>query len=140
MATSDKTTEQDSGMTDLEKALQGIGAGEDGGAGGAPDDGKDTPLADRLRACQQQLAVQHTFKRGQLVQWKKRMKNRRTPEYGKPVIVVDVLETPIYDTASKGAGTPYFREPLTLVAGRIHSDGDFICFHYDGRRFEPYQE
>jgi hypothetical protein len=69
------------------------------------------------------------------------LKNKRTPDYGQPAVVVDVLNTPIYDAAgTKGAGSPYFMEPLTLVAGLIDSDGDFICFHFDSHRFEPFAE
>jgi hypothetical protein len=96
-------------------------------------------LEAKLKEYAAQLTKAHTFKKGQLVTWKKGLKNRRNPAYGNPVIVVEVLSEPVFDTENKGgAGSSYFREPLTLVAGRISNDGDFVCFHYDGRRMEEY--
>jgi hypothetical protein len=38
------------------------------------------------------------------------------------------------------AGSPFFQEPLDVVLGIIDRDGDFFCYHYDSRRFEPFQE
>ena len=94
----------------------------------------------RLKNYSAGLRQAHTFKTGQLVRWKNGLKNRRTPAYGEPIIVVDVLEEPIFDLEVKSAGSTYFHEPLTLVAGELAPDGDFVFFHYDGRRFEPYEE
>lgn len=76
------------------------------------------------------------FHPGQIVQWKSGLKNRRLPEYGQPAIVMDVLNPPVYDTSKDLAGSNLFREPLTLVLGLHDSDGDFLCYHFDGRRFE----
>lgn len=80
----------------------------------------------------------YEFKVGQIVRWKAGMKNRRRPDYNQPVIVVDVLDKPVFDTKEEGAGTPYFREPLDILLGIIDEDNEFIVFHYDSRRFEPY--
>lgn len=46
---------------------------------------------------------------GMLAQWKPGMKNRKTPDYDTPVIVVEVLEQPIIDTTFD-SGSVYFRE------------------------------
>ena len=127
-------------VADLSQILGG-GEGEDGGEGGesgASLDREETIV--RLKACAARLAKAHTFAKGQLVRWKKGLKNKRTPAYGEPVIVVEVLPQPVFDTDAKNSGSPYFREPLTIVAGEIDGDGDFLVFHYDGRRFEPYTE
>jgi hypothetical protein len=94
----------------------------------------------RLRACYARISKTHTFKKGQLVRWKKGLRNKRTPAYGEPIIVVDVLPQGVYADETGSAGSPYFREPLTLVAAEIDRDGDFMLFHYDSRRFEPYTE
>lgn len=103
------------------------------GGGGGSD-----PTVARLRACARRLATPHRFQPGQLVQWKKGLKNKRTPEYGEPIVVVQVLTEPLYEQKEANSSSPYFREPLTLVAGEMDKDGDFLCFHYDARRFEPY--
>jgi hypothetical protein len=76
------------------------------------------------------------FHAGQIVQWKVGMKNRSIPAYSEPVIVMDVLNPPVYDTGEGKEGSNLFREPLTLVLGLHDTDGDFLLFHYDGRRFE----
>jgi hypothetical protein len=75
---------------------------------------------------------------GALVQWKPGMKNRQTPEYGMPVVVVDILTEPFLDTKFD-SGSIYFREPLDIVLGFIDEDGEFSAFHYDSRRFEVFE-
>lgn len=74
---------------------------------------------------------------GTLVQWKPNLKNRKSPEYGKPGIVVEVLSPPIID-ATFDSGSTYFREPLGIIIGFIDEDGDFMTYHVDARRFEVY--
>lgn len=84
----------------------------------------------------------HRFKPGDLVCWKPGMKNRRVPAYGTPAVVLEVLEEPIPDSETE-SGSTYFREPLSLVLGlfwdRDQGRGDFVAFHFDGRRFEPWK-
>ena len=139
------------GLADLETLLEqaegkGSDAGNDGGRQAESDAAGDAAVAAldreetaiRLKACATRLLIRHAFRTGQLVQWKRGLKNRRTPAYGEPVVVVESLARPVYDEEIKSGGNPYFREPLTLIAGELDKDGDFICFHYDGRRFEPY--
>jgi hypothetical protein len=134
----------DGEVTELDALAQTLGGGETEGTSdgqGTGDDvlDKEETIA-RLKACAARLVKAQTFSKGQLVQWKKGLKNKRTPAYGEPVIVVETLAQPVFDTETKSAGSPYFLEPLTLVAGELDNDGDFLCFHYDGRRFEPYKE
>jgi hypothetical protein len=74
---------------------------------------------------------------GMLVQWKPNLKNRKSPEYGKPGIVVEVLNPPIIDTTFD-SGSTYFREQLGMIIGFIDEDGDFMTYHADARRFEAY--
>jgi len=49
-----------------------------------------------------------------------------------------VLKELVFDLDQNGSGNPYFNEPLTLVAGVIAANGDFLCHHFDGRRFESH--
>ncbi|MDE2271706.1 MAG: hypothetical protein KGJ94_06940 [Xanthomonadaceae bacterium] len=74
---------------------------------------------------------------GTLAQWKPGMKNRTSPAYGAPVIVVEVLDPPIIDTKFD-SGSVYFREPLDLVLGFVDEDDEFYTLYYDSHRFEPY--
>ena len=68
------------------------------------------------------------------------MKNRRKPYVGQPAVVMESLKTPREDTSpsDSSAATPYFHEPLDLILGLLDSDGDFLVFHFDSRRFEPF--
>jgi len=107
--------------------------------------GKENDLVEQaknLKAALEQLQTRHKFRVGQLVQWKRCMKNRRRPSMGEPAIVVEVLEEPVFDTSpeNSGAATPYFREPLDIQLGILDEDGDFSTFHFDSRRFEPFEE
>jgi len=92
----------------------------------------------RLKECAARMRKTNTFTKGQFVQWKEGLKNKATPAYGEPVIVIEVLKEPVFDLDQKGSGNPYFNEPLTLVAGVIAANGDFLCHHFDGRRFESH--
>ena len=81
--------------------------------------------------------AERALKPGMLAQWKPKMKNRRTPGYGEPMVVVDFLGEPILDAEHK-EGSIYFREPLDLLLGFLDEDNEFCVLHYDSRRFEPY--
>jgi hypothetical protein len=87
------------------------------------------------------LNAEHPFAAGDLVTWKPGLKNRRVPRYGEPAVIVSVLDVSVFDTDPE-SGSTYFREPLTLVLGviwdRDPGRGDFVTFHFDGRRFEPW--
>lgn len=106
------------------------------------NDANEGPAAERGRRLIEladSMDTLHTFRKGQLVRWKAGLKNRSTPAYNEVAVVRDVLADPVFDECEQGkcAGTPYFGEPLTLVLAFLDSDGDFLEFRYDGRRFEP---
>jgi hypothetical protein len=96
-------------------------------------------LRERYRA----LTQPQRFAPGDLVTWKPGLKNRRGPCYGRPAVVVEVLDTPVWDT-ERDSGSTYFREPLDCVLGVIWDEdpgrGEFVTFHYDSRRFQLVQE
>ena len=94
--------------------------------------------ASNLRRAMEVLAVEHVFQPGDLVQWKPGMKNKSRPADGEPIVVVEVRDEPLLDN-EHSSGSPYFREPLTLLGGFRDDDGDFLILHYDKRRFEPYE-
>ena len=77
------------------------------------------------------------FTKGDLVKWKKGLKNRRFPEYNQPVVVIDILDKP-HLSENEEIGSPNFREPLDLLLG-VQNNDSFLIFHYDKRRFEKYK-
>ena len=81
----------------------------------------------------------HQFKPGDIVKWKNSLKNRKRPRYGEPAIVLRFDSQPKLYIEDKGPETPYFKEPLDLVLGLLDEDGDFDIYHFDSRRFEPFE-
>jgi hypothetical protein len=88
------------------------------------------------------LSQSHPFKPGDLVTWKPGLMNRRVPLRGQPAVVVSVLEEPVLDNDTE-SGSTYYREPQDIVLGVIWDKepgrGDFVTFHFDSRRFEPWK-
>lgn len=93
----------------------------------------------KLTASFQQFSsgAEKSLQPGMLAQWKPGMKNRRTPDYDVPMIVVEVLSQPVIDSAFE-SGSVYFRERLDIILGFLDEDDEFCTLHYDSRRFEPY--
>jgi hypothetical protein len=92
-----------------------------------------------LKKINELFLKKHDFEKDQIVKWKKGLKNRRLPTENQPAIVVDILHPPLLSNEEE-TGSTYFREPLDIILGFINeSDGSFIVFHYDSRRFEPYK-
>ncbi|MBK1647821.1 hypothetical protein [Rhabdochromatium marinum] len=89
------------------------------------------------------FAQTHKFKPGDLVTWKPGLKNRRVPRSNQPVVVLEVLSEPVFDS-DRDSGSPYFHEPLDLVLGLFVENGpnrgDFLSWHFDSRRFQPWAD
>lgn len=110
------------------------------------DDTLDSPLdalAQALQARYDSLNTRHLFKAGDLVFWKDGLRNRRYPRNGKPAIVLEVLQRPVIDD-EEDSGSTYVRELLDIVLGSFIDEGehrgDFLSWHFDSRRFEPWQQ
>jgi hypothetical protein len=108
------------------------------------DEPLDSPLDDLASALRERfhsLTEPHLFNAGDVVTWKPGLRNRRWPSYGKPAIVVEVLDPPVFD-AEKDSGNPYFREPLDIALGVFIEDGphrgDFMVWHVDARRLQTW--
>lgn len=110
----------------------------------------DEPLEDlsgdlgtALRERYQLFERVHDFAPGDLVSWKPGLKHKRFPRYGQPAVVLEVLATPVLDPMTE-AGATYFREPLDVVIGVLWDEGtergELIAYHYDSRRFQPWNE
>lgn len=98
--------------------------------------------ARRLAELAERMDIAHDFHKGQIVRWKPGLRNKATPANNEVAIVREILATPVFDTCEQAicAGGPYFGEPLTLVLAILDSDGDFLEYRYDGRRFEPAEQ
>ncbi len=77
------------------------------------------------------------FQVGQLVKWKKNLKNRQLPYLSQPAIVVEILDEPVISNEEE-SGSPYFRENLDIILGMLVDDEKFFTFYYDSKRFEAY--
>lgn len=93
----------------------------------------------KLRSAFGVLQAKHTFKPGDLIQWKPGLKHEKFPLENTPAIVLEVLETPIINP-TENACSPYFRQPLDLLFGTIAPDGTFLTFYGESRRYEHYVE
>lgn len=91
-------------------------------------------MSKELKAALALFNEKHTFKPGDIVEWKPGLKNKRSPG---PFIIGEVLNVPLFETTDGGSGSCYFRQPIDVTAGFIDSDGDFLFYHYDSRRFKP---
>lgn len=89
-----------------------------------------------LKAAFSAFKTINQFIPGQLVRWKSMLKNRKRPDYGEPIVVVDVLKYPVNDKANH-SGSPYYREPLDLIVGQLDKEEGFVLWHVDSRRMEP---
>lgn len=91
----------------------------------------------QLRTACDNFLTKEDFKVGQIVKWKKDLKNRKLPQKNQPAIVVRVLDEPIVSTDDESS-SPYFLENLDIVLGVMSNDGTFLTFYYDSSRFESY--
>jgi hypothetical protein len=91
----------------------------------------------QLQAACNNFLKKDAFQVGQLVKWKKNLKNRRLPYLNQPAIVVEILDKPAISNEEE-SGSPYFRENLDIILGILVDDNTFLTFYYDSRRFEAY--
>lgn len=90
-----------------------------------------------LNYCAEEIQTKYEFKKGDLIEWKPKLNNKRWPKKNQPAIVLEVLEEPIIDS-SKESSSPYYREPLDLIIGFIFDDGVFISFYVNSKRYRPF--
>ncbi|NMG31762.1 hypothetical protein [Aromatoleum evansii] len=100
-------------------------------------------LATALKQRFDSLNTPRQFKPGDIVQWKPGFQNRLLPRIDKVAIVLEVLPEPIFDS-EKDSSCTYFREPLDIVLGLFLDSGphrgDFLSWHFDSRRLQPWNE
>lgn len=92
---------------------------------------------EKLRGLVASFNCIHSFQAGDVVRWKRGLKNKKRPAYGEPAIVIKVVDPPLFDEVDPGSA--YFREPLDIVVGLLEGDDELVTFHYNSRLFEPYK-
>jgi hypothetical protein len=81
--------------------------------------------------------IPYNFEVGQILKWKKGMKNRFRPDYEMPVVVIEILTAPII-SEDEEFYSPYFREKIDIIIGLNDDDDEFVFIHCDRNRFEPF--
>ena len=93
-----------------------------------------------LERYRQLKEVRHEIRPGMILAWKPGLKNRKWPMYGKPCVVVEVLDSPVCDTDE--TGSTYYREALDMVIGFFLESGEhrgeFLVFHANSERYQPW--
>lgn len=96
-------------------------------------------MRDNLKAVQefvQYLNANPGFAIGDAVAWKsEEFKNKRRPDLTQRAVVSYVYPEPIFSTDPERSGSPYEFEPLDIRLAFIDSDGDYVEYAYDSRRF-----
>ena len=98
----------------------------------------DEDYIKQLKGAYSQFKEEPSFQVGQLVKWKKNLKNRKMPKENQPAIVLEVLEKPFLNQ-EVDMGSPYFREKIDLVLGLLDKSGNMFAFYYDSKRFEHFE-
>jgi len=97
----------------------------------------DPSYREALRARYSAYASENVINQGDFVEWIPGLKNRRKPDYGEPVIVVEVRTNPTF-AEDRDPNSAYYREKLDLVLGLLDEDDEFIVFHFDSSRFRAF--
>lgn len=75
------------------------------------------------------------FKPGDLAQWKPGLKNAKFPNYGEPIVVIELFSDQRRQSAD---GSNHALEPQNLRFGILQNE-QFETYVLDANRFEPYQ-
>lgn len=78
---------------------------------------------------------QEQFYTGDIVKWKKGLRNKKYPDEDQPAYVIQQLDKPITQT-EKSHENPYYQEPLDIELAILDQEGDLLTFYYDSRRFQ----
>ena len=79
-----------------------------------------------------------SFKPGDVIELKPFLRNKQLPNYGQPIIIIEVLDCPIHRNATNTSSVN-FAESLDIRCGVRDEDGDVLFFYYNSRRFMPFK-
>lgn len=94
---------------------------------------KSAQNAEKLKIARESLAVHHTFASGDLIQWKKGLRNLSVIG---PFDIIEIMETPF--VSRDYSAISQFAEPMTIIALFIDGDGDASRILLNPDRMEPY--
>lgn len=83
-------------------------------------------------------AEKHTFKVGDIIQWKNGMKNVSYPKTDDPAIVLDVFDAPL-DQPQVNSDNAHFLEKPDIAIGTFNDNGIFSVWTAFSGRFQPVQ-
>ncbi len=96
--------------------------------------------AERLRRAFERLTSKVEFVPGDIVQWKRGLKNKKNPpEDGFAIVVQVIPRDEAGYSEDENSGSTYYREVLDLRLGVIDLDGDFVTYWFDSERFEKFE-
>ncbi len=119
--------------TDMKKIMEIMRQSNDSNM--EPNAAKSSDISELKQKVSSFLKESPKFEPGDVVRWKKGLKNRKYPKEGQSCIVIEEMKEDIIQD-SRDFGSPYYREPLNLVLALLGDDSDLVIFHYDKRRFE----
>lgn len=90
-----------------------------------------------LKELRDSYEKKYDFKVGDIIRWKNKLKSRKLPEYDEPIIILEILDEPIFNI-NEQIGSTYFNEKIDIKIG-IVKDNSFLTFYLESRRFELYE-
>lgn len=101
---------------------------------------KTIPVKDVLEEAKKQVRQYNDkeyFVSGDLVTWKEGMKNKKYPDYGEPVVVLEIFPA----VRSADGHDAYSCEPIDMrcIVLKEAESGQFVTFTYDSSRFTTYR-
>jgi hypothetical protein len=90
-----------------------------------------------LKELRNSYEKKYDFKVGDIIRWKNKLKNRKLPEYEEPIIILEILDEPIYNTKEQ-VGSTYFNEKIDIKIGVI-KDNSLLTFYLESARFELFE-
>ena len=90
-----------------------------------------------LKELRDSYEKKYDFNVGDIIKWKNKLKNRKLPEYDEPIIILEILDEPIFNVKEQ-IGSTYFNEKIDIKVGVI-KDNSLLTFCFESARFEPFQ-
>jgi len=97
------------------------------------------PLQEQKKILTNCLISMHeplNYKVGDLVRWKKNLRNRKIPNSDQVAIVIRIYEENEQFVPVSDFGSPYYGEKLTIRIGVLDEDNDMLEYDLPGWRLE----
>ena len=102
-----------------------------------PWSGDIEQMSERLNQCFKSYMRKEIFEVGNFVQWSAGLRNRQSPMYGQPAVVLEIAYGEHSKNVSQGAFKPEVGDALDMRIGVIDEAlGVFVSFWVDSSRFD----